>query len=727
LVALSVLFSGIILSRWKREKSQGRHLQVVNRAKILLKNRNAEAAIKLLEGFSSEHPHQDLPEELSLLLLRALYEARRDDQGDQLFQSLDLTGMDIKKCYEIGRLLEKSCRRELAQQVYKEVLREDEDYADVKIRMERLRGNSSSSGAGMMGLAYDPNSISSHLSNRYMNMQLIGKGGMGFVFKAFDQKRRRTVAIKALLPFLAEEEEAMHRFMREAKILAQFEHPNVVKIFDVEDHPLVFYSMEFLEGRTLGHRLEEEGPLSIRELLDLAESLLLGLAHIHKHGVVHRDIKPENVLLDSDGTPRFTDFGLAVGDQATRITQAGQVMGTLRYMAPEQLRGEEVGYQSDLFSLGVTLYEAATGIHAFSGEDRISRRLTGKLDEVTDRKFPPGLVALIEMMMEPNPEDRVQEASEALEMVRSLRKTALRKGPVTFLSETRVLRNRVIGPLSGFFGGLAAEDPEARREFFQESSNLRDLKLLIWRLNESIGRIQGAGKPPPEADPRTWARETAKLRTDLARFVRHLELDFIETHSQSLRRLEWQIDAFLSPFLLRLQEEVFEKLEEEFSGKILIRLLTADLPVYGVPTVVAVREELLSCLRELIEAGLPALQEISIRLKEAAEGDRWSILLSGEGVEQGQETVGPHFERMGGEVAFPDLGMFKVSFPFILEDPISRSQALRSPRARPGPASAAGSSSSGSTSVSDSGASEPSGALVRSTFGFAIGSDEESG
>ena len=668
-LALLALLVAVFVVRRRKEMTADAIEATETRVKILLKNGRPQDAVKHLAEL--EATVGDLPIDLRLLYLQALYDANMDTMADEAYRRLDRGPLDLKKRYELGRCVEKAGRDGFAEEIYKEILKQDPDYADVKIRLDRVRPDSGS-GGGAIGFGYDPSSISRHLAHRYLKMELIGKGGMGFVFKAFDQKRKRTVALKALSPFLAEEQEAMQRFMREAKILSQFEHPNVVKIFDVEEKPLVFYTMEFLKGRTLGHRLEEEGPLTLKELLDMAEALLLGLSHIHNHGVVHRDIKPENVLLDTDGTPRFTDFGLAVGDQATRITQAGQVMGTLRYMAPEQLRGEEVGPSADLFSLGVTLYEAASGIHAFSGEDRLHRKLTGRIDEVTDREIPQGLVALIELMMETNPEDRVQSAQDALELLRQLRRESMRRGPVTFLDETRMLRVRVVEPLAGFFAALAAEGEAARREFFEESSNVRDLKLLVWRLNEAIGRIQGAGKPPPGADPRSWARETGQLRNDLARFVRHTDMQAVDAFSLRIRRLEKQLDDFMKPFGLSLVETVFQPLEAEFRGRVMMRVPSANLPVFGVPDVTAVRAEIAAGLRDLIEAGTPVVQELAVRTKETAEGDRWLLQVTGEGIEKGHEVAAALFESMGAEVGFPEPGAFKVWLPFICEDRSSR-------------------------------------------------------
>ncbi len=652
----------------------------LDRAKILLGNGRPDAASKEIELLLERGVELDIP--LKLLYVRALFETSREADGDSVVVGLPASDLSLKQRYDLARILEKGDRKPAAESYYRSILLEDGDYADVKIRLDRLNGSSGNAAGGVLGFGFDPSSIARHLSNRYMKMELIGKGGMGFVFRAFDQKRKRTVAIKALSPFLTEEKEAVQRFMREARLLSKFEHPNVVKIFDVEEQPIVFYSMEFLKGRTLGHRLEEEGPLTVKELISMAEALLLGLVHIHGHGVVHRDIKPENVLLDVDGTPRFTDFGLAVGDQASRITQQGQVMGTLRYMAPEQMRGEEVGVQGDLFSLGVTLYEAASGIHAFSGEDRINRRLSGSLAEVSQREIPQGMVSLIELMMENREEDRVQSAEEALEMVRSLKRQLGQRGPVAFIDATMSLRQRVVAPLAGFFSALSKEGEPARREFFEESSNVRDLKLLVWRLNEGIGRIQGAGSPPKGSDPRTWAPETGQLRNDLARFVRHLDMGAIDAFSLRIRRLDKQLQDFLKPFHLKLITSVLQPLEKSWSGKIMMRLPEKEVTVYGVSDVKMVRAEIHKVLHGLLQAGRPSLQEVAFRYKLTPEGDRALLQITGDGIEKGHSEAERALQAFQAEIGFEEIGAFKAWFPLVLADENARRRLAEKAKAK---------------------------------------------
>ena len=210
---------------------------------------------------------------------------------------------------------------------------------------------------------------------RFKVVSEIGRGGMGIVFLAEDEKLRRKVALKLLPPSFAADEERRRRFLREARAAAAVSHPNLVTVYDVGEHEGRGYiAMEYLRGRSLREQLGER-QLSIDEAVDLARQVLAGLAHAHAAGLLHRDLKPENVLVDRDGRVRLVDFGLAKldddvdapGDNSTRD---GLVMGTPGYMSPEQARGQPVDARSDIFSFGVLFYEMLTRKRPFTGPTR---------------------------------------------------------------------------------------------------------------------------------------------------------------------------------------------------------------------------------------------------------------------------------------------------------------------------------------------------------------------
>ena len=210
---------------------------------------------------------------------------------------------------------------------------------------------------------------------RFKVVSEIGRGGMGIVFLAEDEKLRRKVALKLLPPSFAADEERRRRFLREARAAAAVSHPNLVTVYDVGEHEGRGYiAMEYLRGRSLREQLSERS-LSVDEAVELARQILAGLAHAHAAGLLHRDLKPENVLVDRDGRVRLVDFGLAkldgdVDAPGENSTRDGLVMGTPGYMSPEQARGQAVDARSDIFSFGVLFYEMLTRKRPFTGPTR---------------------------------------------------------------------------------------------------------------------------------------------------------------------------------------------------------------------------------------------------------------------------------------------------------------------------------------------------------------------
>ena len=261
----------------------------------------------------------------------------------------------------------------------------------------------------------------------------LGSGGMGIVYRAHDPSLDRDIAIKVLPEQLAAEPDALRRFQREAKAVAALNHPNVVTIHAVEESGGIhFISMELVDGRPLGE-LIAKGPLPIERFLDVMTPLADALIAAHARGITHRDLKPANVMVTDDGRVKVLDFGLAKfvgtgGDlEETRLTQGGLIVGTFPYMSPEQVEGKPVDHRSDIFSLGVVMYEAVTGRRPFlgdSGPALMSAILRDAPPSASDLRadLPASVARLIERCLEKPPGERCQDAAELGRELRAARK-----------------------------------------------------------------------------------------------------------------------------------------------------------------------------------------------------------------------------------------------------------------------------------------------------------------
>lgn len=211
----------------------------------------------------------------------------------------------------------------------------------------------------------------SHLG-RYEIIGEIGQGAMGVVYKATDPLIDRIVAIKTITLSLAldEREEYEARFYQEAKAAGRLSHPNIVTIYDVgRSGDVAYIAMEFLQGRELRDILNDKQLLPVDQVIDIVTQVAMGLDYAHEHGIVHRDIKPSNIMVSRDAHVKITDFGIARMASAGVRTQTGMVLGSPKYMSPEQVMGKQTDQRSDIFSLGVMLYEMLTGQPPFMGEN----------------------------------------------------------------------------------------------------------------------------------------------------------------------------------------------------------------------------------------------------------------------------------------------------------------------------------------------------------------------
>ena len=250
------------------------------------------------------------------------------------------------------------------------------------------------------------------LGQRYEIIEHVGSGGMADVYKAHDRILDRIVAVKILHAQLASDEEFLRRFQQEAQGAARLSHPNIVSIYDVgEDKNRHYIIMEYIAGETLKTLIQREGPLSVDLSLRIAREIACALAHAHANHLVHCDIKPHNILVTSDGRVKVADFGIARAITSTTMTYDGNVVGSVHYFSPEQAKGTKITPKSDVYSLGIVLYEMLTGRLPFHGETTVSVALKHLQEEPLalrqiDGHIPPIVEAIVLKALTKDPEER---------------------------------------------------------------------------------------------------------------------------------------------------------------------------------------------------------------------------------------------------------------------------------------------------------------------------------
>jgi eukaryotic-like serine/threonine-protein kinase len=258
------------------------------------------------------------------------------------------------------------------------------------------------------------------IAGRYELEQQVGSGGMSKVYRAHDRLLERTVALKILHEHYSQDDEYVERFRREARAVAQLAHPNVVTVIDRGEHEARQYIVfEYVDGENLKQLVEREGPLPVRQVIELGLQVAHALASAHARGVVHRDVKPQNVLLSEEGVPKVTDFGIARTSDVESVTLTGTVMGTSEYISPEQARGEAVDFRSDVYSLGAILFELCTGDVPYPGENPVSvamRHLHEPVPSARERRrdVPSRLDAAIRRAMAKDPAERFGSMDELI-------------------------------------------------------------------------------------------------------------------------------------------------------------------------------------------------------------------------------------------------------------------------------------------------------------------------
>ncbi|MDN4523469.1 Stk1 family PASTA domain-containing Ser/Thr kinase [Fictibacillus fluitans] len=265
--------------------------------------------------------------------------------------------------------------------------------------------------------------IGKRISGRYKLLEIIGDGGMAIVYRAKDLILDRDVAVKILRSEFSDDDEFIKRFKREAEAATSLDHPHIVSIFDVgEENNVYFIVMEYVKGKTLKQYIRDKGRLSVEESIQIIRQIASGMVAAHQHGIIHRDIKPHNILIDENGVAKVTDFGIALAITSATITHTNSVLGSVHYFSPEQARGGVANAKSDIYSLGVVLFEMLTGRVPFTGESPVSVALKHLQEDVPEpRKINPEIPQSVEnIILKALTKNPVYRYDSALEMMDDL-------------------------------------------------------------------------------------------------------------------------------------------------------------------------------------------------------------------------------------------------------------------------------------------------------------------
>lgn len=336
------------------------------------------------------------------------------------------------------------------------------------------------------GIDPELDAVRKAFAERYIVESLLGRGGMGNVYKARERTLDRYVAIKVVPEFRSADEQFIERFRREARIAARLRHPRIVSVHEVGSMgPFPYFSMDYIDGSTLRSVVERRGVLSHEDAISIVVEICRAVAHAHSKGIIHRDLKPENVMIDSEGDVFVMDFGLARAVEEVGLTQPGMIMGTPFYMSPEQLAGEKLDERSDIYSLGLILYYCITGEDLFRADGItavIAKHATTRIRDLVavHSMLPTNLQDVLVSMMEEDHNMRARSVKEILERL-TLRKIVALGLAATEEQPDTVSPNAENTPTVAFTStspaerGPAAEDPRLTASAERRKARLRSL------------------------------------------------------------------------------------------------------------------------------------------------------------------------------------------------------------------------------------------------------------
>ncbi|MBX3178236.1 MAG: protein kinase [Candidatus Hydrogenedentes bacterium] len=401
-----------------------------------------EEAVRIFQKLPESSPHFG---ESRQLLGRAFYELKDYAHCAATLEN-HLLGERVRKdnidyFWMLALAYEQLGKLEASREVLLKIRSVDVEYRDVAHRLSSVQSRISMAGAGQgpaaigsmptmatpapeQGKSPVMSMVENSLKNRYELERELGRGGMGVVYKARDTQLDRPVALKFLGSLVDESEEYRLRFQREARAAAQVTHPNILSIYDIGvEQGSSYIAMEYIEGPNLNQFMKKKGKLSAREAVNIVGQACAALDAVHQAGIVHRDIKPDNILIAKGGLVKLMDFGLAKG-YGQRLTASNVVMGTPCYMSPEQAKGQDVDGRSDIYAMGMVLYELLIGEPVFCTGNVLMRQIEETPPPPSSRveDVPPALDALIMKCIAKDPEERYASARELCDALRQLGK-----------------------------------------------------------------------------------------------------------------------------------------------------------------------------------------------------------------------------------------------------------------------------------------------------------------
>lgn len=321
------------------------------------------------------------------------------------------------------------------------------------------------------------------INDRYEIIKTIGEGGMANVYLANDSILDRKVAIKVLRGDLSNDEKFIRRFKREALSVSNLSHPNIVEVYDVGEEDGNYYIvMEYIEGKTLKQLLQKRGALTLPEVIDIMTQLTDGLAHAHEAYIIHRDIKPQNIMIEDNGLIKITDFGIAMALNSTQLTQTNSVMGSVHYLPPEQASGKGSTIKSDIYSLGILMYELLAGSVPFKGDTAVEialKHMKEKLPSIRKQNptIPQSIENIVLKATAKNPKNRYDSVREMYSDLKTAMEKTNEKRLVFEYPENDLEETKVIAPIKE--PKKIVDKPEEKEPTKEEEKNKNKLPIIL--------------------------------------------------------------------------------------------------------------------------------------------------------------------------------------------------------------------------------------------------------